>query len=36
MNLCDTIHEPYSDGGGGAIVPTLTLDFYNFFHKQAS
>ena len=21
--------------GGGAIVPALTLDVYNFFHKQA-
>ena len=22
--------------GGGAIVPALTLDVYNFFHKQAN
>ena len=24
------------EGGGGAIVPSLTLDLCNFFHKQAN
>ena len=27
--------NPIQTGGGGAIVPALTLDFYTFFHKQA-
>ena len=28
--------KPYSGRGRGAIVPALSLGFYNFFHQQAN